>query len=142
MPDHAMSDADRDFRRQFESGAVLPAEFDHRAHLRLAYVYLSDGDAAEACDRMRAALRAFLDAHYLDAAKYHETMTRAWILAVRHFMARSGRTASAEDFIERNPQLLDAKIMLTHYSAGLLFSDEARDRFVAPDLDPMPRGPE
>ena len=33
---------------------------------------------------------------------------------------------SADDFIERNPQLLDTKIMLTHYSADLLFSDQAR----------------
>jgi len=35
--------------------------------------------------------------------------------------------------------LLDSKIMLTHYSADLLFSDEARARFVEPNLDPIPR---
>ena len=61
--------------------------------------------------------------HNIPASKYHETLTRAWILAVHHFMHRSPDAASADDFIERNPLLLDSKIMLTHYSAGLLFSE-------------------
>ena len=66
-------------------------------------------------------------------------MTRAWILAVRHFMESSRDSASADAFIESNPRLLDAKIMMTHYSAGLLFSPEARSQFVEPDLGPIPR---
>jgi hypothetical protein len=35
--------------------------------------------------------------------------------------------------------LLDTRIMLTHYSAELLFSDAARADFVEPNLDPIPR---
>jgi hypothetical protein len=35
--------------------------------------------------------------------------------------------------------VLDTKIMLTHYSAEVLFSPEARALFVEPDLDPIPR---
>ena len=35
--------------------------------------------------------------------------------------------------------LLDSKIMMTHYSAEVLFSDEARARFVEPNLSPIPR---
>ena len=31
-------------------------------------------------------LHAFLACHGITPAKYHETITRAWILAVRHFM--------------------------------------------------------
>ena len=54
-------------------------------------------------------------------------------------MHRSPDATSADDFIDRNPILLDSKIMLTHYSAGLLFSDAARAAFVEPDLDPIPR---
>jgi hypothetical protein len=48
-------------------------------------------------------------------------------------------SASASDFITRNPELLDSRIMLTHYSASVLFSAEAREAFVEPDLDPIPR---
>lgn len=53
-------------------------------------------------------------------------------------MHRSGASASADEFIADNPRLLDAKIMMTHYSAGLLFSPEARVQFVKPDLQEIP----
>jgi hypothetical protein len=88
---------------------------------------------------MRAALHTFLDHHGVPATKYHETLTRAWVLAVRHFMSRNQATGSADAFIAANPVLLDSKIMLTHYSAELLFSDEARAHFVEPDLSAIPR---
>jgi hypothetical protein len=102
-------------------------------------VYLAGDDVDAALERMRAALVAFLAHHGIPAAKYHETLTRAWLLAVHHFMHRSPEAASADDFIDRNPLLLDTNIMLTHYSADLLFSDSARAGFVEPDLDPIPR---
>lgn len=139
MSKHELSDADREFRRAFEAGAFAPADFSHRQHVRLAYVYLVDSDVNLALDRMRATLVCFLSHHGIPATKYHETLTRAWILAVHHFMHRSPEASSADDFIDRNPMLLDSKIMLTHYSAGLLFSDAARAEFVEPDLDPIPR---
>ena len=139
MLKHELSESDRDFRAAFEAGAYAPADFSHRAHVRLAYVYLADSDVNLALERMRAALVSFLSHHGIPASKYHETLTRAWILAVHHFMHRSPEATSADDFIERNPMLLDTKIMLTHYSADRLFSDAARADFVEPNLDPIPR---
>jgi hypothetical protein len=136
---HELSSNDREFRAAFEAGAFAPADFSHRAHVQLAYVYLADSDVNLALERMRAALVSFLSHHGIPANKYHETLTRAWILAVDHFMHRSPQAASADDFIARNPLLLDTRIMLTHYSASLLFSETARARFVEPDLDPIPR---
>lgn len=136
---HELSLNDREFRAAFEAGAFAPADFSHRAHVRLAYVYLADSDVNLALERMRAALVTFLSHHGIPSTKYHETLTRAWILAVDHFMHRSPEATSADDFIAHNPLLLDTKIMLTHYSASLLFSDTARARFVEPDLDPIPR---
>lgn len=134
-----LSKEDRAFRFQFESCKVPPAEFDHRAHLRLAYVYLAECDTEAAYRLMRDGLRNFLEYNGVDLSKYHDTMTRAWILAVRHFMEATTSAQSASSFIEQHPEMLDAKIMMTHYSAELLFSDEARAKFVEPDLDPIPR---
>jgi hypothetical protein len=139
MLKHELSENDREFRAAFEAGAYAPADFSHRAHVRLAYVYLADSDVDLALERMRAALVAFLSHHGISASKYHETLTRAWILAVHHFMHRSPEASSADDFIDRNAPLLDPKNMLTHYSTDLLFSDAARADFVEPNLDPIPR---
>ena len=138
MP-HSTSAHDRTFRNDFEEGRVTPSQFDHRAHVRLAYVYLTEGSVETAAEAMREALLAFLARHHIDAAKYHETLTRSWIMAVRHFMERTPATRSADAFIAANPELLDSRIMLTHYSAAVLFSPEARAQFVEPDLDPIPR---
>ena len=139
MKGHELSPEDRRFRESFEAGHLDPAGFDHRAHLRVAYAYLVDNDDEAAIDLMRSALLGFLRAHGIDASKYHETMTRAWILAVRHFMEITPPCPSSHAFIEANPRMLDAKIMLTHYSADLLFSPQAREKFVEPDLDRIPR---
>jgi hypothetical protein len=136
---HQLSPEDQAFRAEFEACRFPPAEFHHRAHVRLAYVYLAEHDTDAAHQRMQSALVAFLRHHGIDVAKYHETMTRAWIMAVRHFMERTAASTSAESFIETNPRLLDSKIMMTHYSAEVLFSEEARARFVEPNLSPIPR---
>jgi len=138
MQSHAASDEDRAFRSAFESCTIAPALFNHEAHVRLAYVYLTEGNADSAVGKMRDALLNFLQHNGVPQSKFHETLTRAWVLAVQHFMNRSTST-SAADFIAKNQQLLDSKIMLTHYSASVLFSADARASFVEPDLDPIPR---
>ena len=88
---------------------------------------------------MRGAIVNFLKHHGVTPTRYHETLTQAWILAVFHFMHRTPSALSAEDFVRQTPLLLDSRIMLTHYSAELLYSPRARSHFVPPDLDPIPR---
>src|SRR5882672_11635323 len=103
--EHRLSIEDAAFRRAFEACEVAPPAFDHAAHVRLAYAYLCE------C-----------------------SLTRAWIMAVDHFMQQSSSDSdSAASFISSNAQLLDSKIMLTHYSAEVLFSATARQTFVQPD---------
>jgi len=113
--------ADRVFIDAFERGAIPPSAFHHADHVRLALAYLMDSaSAAEAADRMAAALRAFARGAGQEA-KYHHTLTVAWV----HIVAR----------------LLDKELPLAHYSRERLFSDEARRRWVEPDLRPLDSGP-
>jgi hypothetical protein len=138
--DHAISREDREFARAFEARAVAPERFDHAAHVRLAYIYLCESPVEAAAERMKSALLGFLAHLGLGATKYHETITRAWVMAVAHFMARSEAPGdSAAAFMQANPELLDSRIMLTHYSAEVLFSPEARQVFVEPDIQAIPR---
>lgn len=135
---HQASQEDLEFQRAFEACETAPAAFDHAAHVRLAYVYLCAHPTEEAAQKMKESLLGFLSHLGIGDGKYHETITRAWILAVDHFMARAQPCSSAADFMAASPELLDSKIMLTHYSAELLFSAEARRSFVAPDLQSIP----
>lgn len=137
-PRASCSAADRAFVAELTSGRLAPAAFDHMAHLRLAYVLLCDRDRDGAHDAMSAALRSFLAHHGLDVGKVSVTITRAWILAVAHFMERHPDTRSADAFLSEASVLKDAAVMLTHYSPERLFSSVARRRWVAPDLDPIP----
>jgi hypothetical protein len=138
---HRASAQDQQFRLAFEALQIEPAAFDHAAHVRLAYVYLceeSEEPVEHALSRMKAALLAFLAYAGADPSRYHETITRAWIMAVAHFMNRSTSCTSCADLVQMHPQLLDGKIMLTHYSAELLFSPQARQQFVEPNIQSIP----
>lgn len=135
---HVPSDADHQFRLAFESCRFEPEDFDHAAHVRLAYVYLCDHPVDLAVVRMKRSLLAFLAHLGVGESKYHETVTRAWVLAVKHFMSKSASCNSAADFMSANPQLLDSRIMLTHYSAEVLFSTAARETFVEPNVQAIP----
>jgi hypothetical protein len=135
---HQASAEDEAFMRAFEACEIAPAQFDHAAHVRLAYIYLCGSTVDGAVARMKQALLAFLSHLGVGESKYHETITRAWVMAVGHFMAEAPPCESAAAFIDANPRLLDSKIMLTHYSAELLFSPEARRGFIGPDIQSIP----
>ena len=122
----------------FETQQIAPAAFDHAAHVRLAYVYLCGQPVDGAVAAMKASLLAFLAHLGAEPSKYHETITRAWVMAVDHFMRQSGPGGSYAEFSRLHPQLLDSRILLTHYSAEVLFSALARQTFVAPDVQAIP----
>lgn len=130
---------DLEFKNRMESCEFPASDFNHRAHLRLAYIYLTEHNTDKSSELMRDTLNRFLLHNGVNPSKYHATITKAWILAVHHFMNKTGGSSSADELIDRNPEMLDTKIMMTHYSAELLFSHEARAAFVQPDLDPIPR---
>ena len=135
---HLVSKEDLGFKDKVEACEFPVPKFDHRAHIRLAYIYLVEGTTKQAIQRMRSALMGLLK-HADPSKKYHETLTEAWILAVHHFMNKTENSESADDFIDKNTVMLNSNIMMTHYSAEVLFSDEARAEFVQPNLNPIPR---
>ena len=138
MHKHSVTTADLELKEQFEKCLIAPSEFGHEPHVRLAYVYLCEEEPDPAFLRMRESLLKFIAHHGIDPMKYHETLTRAWMMAVDHFMLQAPPMASATDFVAAYPQLLDSKIMLGHYRRETLFSERARASFVEGDLDPIP----
>jgi hypothetical protein len=110
--------------------------FGHREHLELAWTYLRLHPIEEARSAMIAAIRHVAHSHGA-AGKYHETITRAWLQFVAVHMQRWG-AESFEQFIERNPDLLDGKLLEHFYSRELIFGESARAGWVDPDLRPLP----
>ena len=136
-----ISSEDQLFKDQVETCKFSVSLFDHRAHLRLAYVYLVQfNNTDESVEHMKITLTNLLKHVGIEpSAKYHSTITKAWVLAVHHFLNKTELSDSADNFIEQHPEMLNSNIMLTHYSAELLFSEEARKSFVEPNLEPIPR---
>ena len=133
------STEDLEFRVAFENGDIPAAEFHHRDHLRLAYVYLCQHETKPAFELFRHQVKKFLSENGVPDDKYHETVTASWVQAVRHFMEMRGTASSFEELINKDDRLLDMDIMLTHYRKETLFSDSARREFVQPDLEPIPQ---
>ena len=135
---YTVSPEDREFKEQVEACTFPIPNFDHRANLRLAYIYLVENETEEAIARMRNSLLRLLQKAGIDpSSKFHETITKAWVLAVQYFMSQTDESKSADSFINSNPEMLNTKIMLTHYSADVLFSDNARKEFIEPNLEPI-----
>jgi hypothetical protein len=98
---HGRAAGDQLFKSRFEA-CELPPPFGHREHVRLAYVYLTELDVDTAHQATERALTRYLEHHGIDPAKYHETLTQAWLLAVRHFMEICSESNSADAFVIEN----------------------------------------
>jgi hypothetical protein len=123
---------DQTLVERFEALTLAPGELGHREHLRIAFAMLRDADFGEAAVRFRRALRAFATSVGA-TAKYHETLTWAYLTVVHHRMAEHA-SPSSDAFLERNADLLDPRVALApHYDlAELLASPLARRVFVLP----------
>lgn len=110
--------------------------FTHREHLELTWTYLGRHQFEDACRAVAGAIRHVARLHGAPD-RYHETITRAWVLLVAlHRSWRPGR--SFDEFIAENPRLLDRTMLNAHYSRGRLMSNEARAAWTEPDLRPFP----
>jgi hypothetical protein len=111
-------------------------DFGHREHLELAWTYLHTYAIDEATVAMVAAIRHVARLHGAED-KYHETITRAWLQFVAvHIQRWDG--VSFEEFLARNPALLDGALIRHFYSRELLRSELARSSWSSPDLRRLP----
>ena len=122
--------------RALESVIARARKFGHREHLELAWNYLERYPLAAAMQAMAAAIRHLAREHGT-VAKYHETMTLAWVQLVAVHRER-WPADGFEEFIARNPQLLGRDLLGDYYSPQLLWSESARSDWIEPDLRGLP----
>lgn len=132
---------DADFVERFEKLSLPPRDFDHRAHVRLAFLYTRDHGLVGALDRYRTSLRRFAE-HHRVPEKYHETVTCALVVLIHERVARSREEAAGPlrwpDFADDNPDLLRwlDGAFFEYYPRSVLQSDFARKVFVLPTRVP------
>lgn len=134
--------SDVDFLQQFETQSLPKEQWNHRAHLKVACLYLSRWPFDEALVRMRDGIRAYNAVQgILDTPTggYHETMTQAWLHLVHLTLCEFGPIESADAFLDTQTQLLSKRALLFFYSRDRIMSAEAKREFVPPDLAPFPR---
>lgn len=121
----------------FENGTIRRENWGHAEHLTVALFYLSKDDYKTALVKMRVGIFNLLAAFEVDLTKempYHETLTVFWMRMVSNFMNSKNDNLiveKANNLIEN----FDKNYPLQFYSREILFSDEARERFVEPDLN-------
>jgi len=145
---------DDEFLTAFEECTFARKDWTHEAHVRMAWLYLRSA-VDVALERVRSGIKK-LNAHLtalaslsveVPAAKpkdprgldgYHDTITVAFVTVI------ASRMKPDEDFPtfrDRNPDLFDRAFpaLLKHYSPQRLYSEEAKRKFIAPDLEPLPK---
>lgn len=135
--------SDAAFIEAFEAQRWPLERWNHRAHVRLAYLYLRKHGFEGALDRLRRGIRAYNAAHAipdLPTSGYHETVTVAWLRLVEMVLAEYGPAASGEAFCDAHPELMQKKTLRLFYSKERMTSPQAKVRFLEPDLAPLPRG--
>jgi hypothetical protein len=119
----------------FEACTIHPAEFKHYQHLTIALWYVANFSYDEATLRVRTGIQKLAAAY--GKMGYHETITLFWLEIVREFFARSNAGSIAELANKLATECADKNLIRTYYSEDLLTSDEAKNRWVAPDLKPL-----
>src|SRR5437763_586929 len=82
---------DRDFLAAFEACAIGNADFHHRDHIRLAWIYLRRFPVIEAIERFTTSLKRFAE-HHGKPMLYHETIV---VHDVEVIERRAGEDAAA-----------------------------------------------
>jgi hypothetical protein len=131
-----LTDADLLLRQQFESKTLANAAFRHREHVRLTWIYLTVEPPADVEARLCCALLELATSHGV-AQRFHHTLTVAWVRIIES-ARRSHPDTPFDALVAACPALLDKDAPLAYYSHDVLFSEQARARWVEPNLQPLP----
>lgn len=128
--------------RKFLDRSLPKLEWTHAAHFAVTLWLMRHRPDMNLGIEMPGLIRAFNEATgtpNTDTSGYHETITQASLAAARHRLdATPGGSLHAILEGLLNSSLGNSGWLLEHWSRERLFSVEARRRWLAPDLKPLP----
>ncbi|RKS53530.1 hypothetical protein BC962_1782 [Gillisia mitskevichiae] len=129
--------SDAQYEKQFATAQLDPALFSHEAHLRLAYIHISNYGIEQAISNITFQLKKYVQ--NLGAEdKFNMTLSVAAIKAMDHFIKRSSST-NFLSLITEFPRLKYnfKDLMAAHYAIEIYNIPLAKQQFLEPDLLPF-----
>ncbi len=128
--------------KAFEERALPKEEWTHAAHLTVGLFYCFHHPFGMAKNLMSDGIYRLNDAHgtpNTETSGYHETLTVFWLKTIAVFLEKN-RTEKSLAVLANGlfSSVDDTKLPLKYYSRELLFSTEARLKYVEPDLEKFP----
>lgn len=136
MRDHYQL-TDKEFESQFLNCTLDSSLFNHEAHIRLAWIHISNYGVDQAILNVDEQLIKFV-ASLGAEDKYNKTVTVAAVKAVYHFIQKS-KSNNFKDFIDEFPRLKTnfKELLSQHYSIDIFNSENAKASFLEPNLLPF-----
>lgn len=124
--------SDDNFIRSWEDCSLNDSEFTHKAHVRVAWIYLTRFPLNKAIDKCCRGIERF-DKLNGDGTKYHKTLTVFAVLLIQKLM-QSKNYASLDAFLHDHDYLITDFMdsVLCFYDKKVLFSTEAKTSFIPP----------
>ena len=126
----------------WEHGTLPRDEWNHRAHLAVAMWHLASFEEEEATERVIGGIQRYNHAVGIKrtpSSGYHETLTLFWLHTTRAYLLDLdpglSTLAKVNAFVAAYGER--AGVFLEHYSRERIFSPQARQCWVAPDLKPL-----
>jgi hypothetical protein len=131
--------------QQFCDCTLPGEEWTHRAHVKVAYLYLCKYPFEEALKKLRESIQKYNASRNVPEGPlqgYNETTTHAFLHIVLVTMQAYGDTfptTDADSFCDTHPHLLDKHILRLFYSPERRIHPDAKTQFVEPDLTSLPK---
>lgn len=137
--------SDDELLRRFRDRSLPFELWTHRAHVRVAFHYLCEMSFDAALARLREDIKAYNKANDRPDGPfegYNETTTVAFLRLIDTTMRVYGEALpvhNSEEFCDAHPQLLTPCVLRLFYSPARRCDRDAKERFIEPDLTPLPR---
>ena len=115
--------------------------WDHRTHLRLAWIYLTRLGRREGMKKIFSSIKNFIEnSPRARKTTFHETMTYFWTHMVHYAIeATKNPTNDFKGFLLMNPQLANGGLFLEYFTKDLmLMTIKSRREVVLPDIKQLP----
>jgi hypothetical protein len=134
---HVLDSEELAFLQKFEDCSLLEPQWTHLAHVRVAWLYLTQYASPDALARIRAGIVRFNTEVLGRRQEYHETVTVAFARIISDRMIPGEAWA---EYVQRIDDILnaDSPILETYYSPERLESVQARKEFVEADRCELP----